>query len=443
MHRRRFLCCTAAIGAGLFTSLATPAANGQTLREGFVNPCRLGLPAELAQHELVRSAFEGIDLSRLVDVHAHLLGTGDSGSGCTVHADMQRLWRPTELLRRAAILNAACVAGDAPSIDRAYVERLRQLIEAFPAGARWWLYAFDHALDDRGAERPEWTTFHVPNEYAARIASEHPGRLQWVASVHPYREDAVERLDAARQAGAVACKWLPSAMNIALDDQRCRRVYDRLAGWKMPLIVHCGEERAVPGAGRDELGNPLLVRHPLRHGVRVVMAHAASLGSAADTDSGSRRRVPAFDLFERLMGESDAPGRLLGDLSALFQANRRPEVWQAVLRHEQWHERLLHGSDYPLPGLMPLFDLRALVRAGLLDAAAVPVLRRIREHNALLFDFVLKRQLRLGSVALPAAVFEGRALATTDATNATGPGSPRPATVPAARSSLRQDKTIS
>jgi mannonate dehydratase len=37
-------------------------------------------------------------------------------------------------------------------------------------------------------------------------------------------------------------------------------------------------------------------------------------------------------------------------------------------------------------------------------------LSRIREHNPLLFDFVLKRRLRLGSSRLPASLFEGLAL---------------------------------
>ena len=42
---------------------------------------------------------------------------------------------------------------------------------------------------------------------------------------------------------------------------------------------------------------------------------------------------------------------------------------------------------------MPLFSLNALVSQGLLDAKAVPVLRDLRQANALLFDFVLKRAI--------------------------------------------------
>jgi uncharacterized protein len=295
-------------------------------------------------------------------------------------------------------------------VDRAYLDNLQSLAGEFPAGARWWLFAFEQAHDDAGRARPDWSTFHVPNAYAAQVAQARPSRFQWVASVHPYREDALTALDAALAAGAVAVKWLPSAMNIHLRDRRCEPFYARLAARGVPLIVHCGEEKAVPGAGRDELGNPLLLRHALAHGVTVIAAHCASLGHAADTDRRSAPRRPAFDLFARLMDEPQGQGRLLGDVSAVFQVNRKPEVGRTLLQRRDWHPRLLHGSDHPLPGVMPLFSPRRLAQAGLLDDGDVETLDAIRVHNPLLFDFVQKRRLRWQGAVLPASVFEAGAL---------------------------------
>jgi uncharacterized protein len=408
MNRRHLLMgCCAALGAGLFTGLGVQAAG--PLR----NPCRGALPPELAGHEVVQAALQGLDAARLVDTHAHLLGTGDAGSGCSVHPSMHQWWHPGEVLRRKGILNAACVPGDAPSIDRAYVERLVSLAAEFPAGARWYLFAFEQAHDDRGLPDPDHTTFHVPDAYTAQVAQQHAARFDWVASIHPYRDDALQRLEAALAAGTRAVKWLPSAMNIDLRDPRCKPFCERLARSGRPLIVHCGEEKAVPGAGRDELGNPLHVRHVLAHGARVVMAHCGSLGHAIDEDRPSRPSVPAFDLFARLMDERAHGGRLLGDLSAVFQRNRTPEVWRTVLQRQDWHGRLLHGSDHPLPGVMPLFSLARLQRAGLLREGDVEPLTRVREHNPLLFDLVLKRRLRAGSAHFSAGVFEATALAST------------------------------
>lgn len=404
--RRHFLCCGAAVAAGLFSALVAP----NTAQAMLSNPCEEGgLPPALREHPLVARAWDGLDPTQLWDIHAHLLGTGDAGSGCRIHEQMTQWWHPLESLRRRVILDGACVPPEAPSVDRAYVQRLMQLTQDFPAGARWLLLAFDEAWDDQEPQaRPDWTTFHVPNVYAAEIAARRPHRFGWVASIHPYREDALQRLDAAIGTGALALKWLPSSMNIDLRAPRLRPFYARMAAARLPLIVHGGEEKAVPGAGRAELGNPLLVREPLSHGVRVIVAHAASLGSALDLDRQRPKVVPAFELFARLMDESAWRERLLGDVSALFQANRRPEVWQQVLARQDWHGRLLHGSDYPLPGVGPLYRLGALVRAGLLEAADVPVLEQVRGHNPLLFDLLLKRRVRWRGQGLDPAVFATR-----------------------------------
>lgn len=392
LTRRHLLCCGAALAAGLFS----------------MPPASAAPRSAAATHELVLSALDGLDACALWDVHAHLLGTGDAGSGCRVHPAMQQWWHPMEVLRRRVIVDAAGVAADAPSVDRAYVERLLALAADFPDGARWLLFAFDQAHDDRGRPREDWTTFHVPDAYAAAIAATHPRRFGWVASIHPYRDDALARLDPALAAGAQAVKWLPSAMNIDPRDARCRLFYDRLAAARLPLVVHCGEEKAVPGAHREAYGNPLLMRHPLERGVRVIVAHAATLGEAADLDRRSAPPASAFALFARLMDEPAWKDLLLADVSAVAQVNRSPSALRTLLRRGDWHARLLHGSDHPLPGVTALVSPLKLAVAGLLDTRDVAPLRQIRRHNPLLFDLVLKRRLRDGSARFASDVFETR-----------------------------------
>jgi hypothetical protein len=57
---------------------------------------------------------------------------------------------------------------------------------------------------------------------------------------------------------------------------------------------------------------------------------------------------------------------------------------------------------------MPVFSVDYLVSLKLLPESAAPVLREIRLHNPLLFDFVAKRNLRSSGKALSARVFETR-----------------------------------
>ena len=68
----------------------------------------------------------------------------------------------------------------------------------------------------------------------------------------------------------------------------------------------------------------------------------------------------------------------------------------------------MHGSDYPLPGILPLTSPSALAKAGLLPAEAVADLNQLREHNPLLYDFVLKRSLRWQGQGFAEKVFQTR-----------------------------------
>jgi uncharacterized protein len=92
----------------------------------------------------------------------------------------------------------------------------------------------------------------------------------------------------------------------------------------------------------------------------------------------------------------------------MTQVNRAGPHLARVIERTEWHPRLINGSDYPLPGVMPIFSVDYLVSLGLVAEKAAPVLKEIRLHNPLLFDFVLKRALRSGGKAFPASVFETR-----------------------------------
>ena len=406
LTRRQFLslCC------------AGPLAAAWTRAEAVDTECLRPLPPDLAQHELVQSAFDGLDAAQLWDVHAHLVGTGDSGSGAYVDPRTESWRHPVERVRRLVLMAASCVE-DAPAggVDRRYLERLNLLLTAFPPGFRMLLFAFDYTVDDDGRERPEQSTFHTPNEYAAAVAQAQPERFGWVASVHPYRADTQARLEAAVARGACAVKWLPSSMNIDPASARCDAFYARLAQLDLPLIVHCGEEVAAPGARQHAFNNPLRVRRPLEAGVRVIVAHAATLGGARDTDAlhagqpeEAAPRVRAFDLLARLLDDPRWVGRLYADISAVFQRNRELDVQRQLIARSDWHARLLHGSDYPLPGIGLIYRLERFVDAGWLDAHDAQTLNRLRPHNPLLFEFVLKRTLAVQGTQLATSVFETR-----------------------------------
>ena len=356
----------------------------------------------------MRAAWSGLRAEHVWDMHVHLFGNGRQEKGVHISAELDAGLSPIAQGRRRFFMNAGCVGEYDDGLDGRMVGRLTTLVDQLPPGAKVVVLAFDFPHDEAGRAMKERATFGITNDYARRIAAARPDRFEWMASIHPYREDAVEALTEARAGGARGVKWLPPSMGIDLASSRCRPFYAAMKKYDLPLLIHVGEEQAAPGAERHEFANPLLLRHPLEAGVRVIAAHCATLGESEDLDRGPMGKaphVPSLELFKRLMADRRYEGRLFGDIAAITQANR-PGAVSKILALDAWDGRLLNGSDYPLPGVIPLFSLKALVTEGVLAERLVPELMRLRHANALLFDFALKRSLRLGSRRFTEGTFE-------------------------------------
>ena len=405
MSRRRFLIVTGTAGLGL----ACLAVWRYWPEQGLLNPCLAALPHEVANHELVKTAWEGLDPARVWDCHAHLVGTGDSGSGIWLNPALDSVVHPVQFAQRLFFLNAGCAHNAPGRIDQSYIERMHNLLEGLRPGVKLMLFAFDFNHREDGTPDRDNSAFFVPNDYAREIARRHPQFFEWVASIHPYRRDCVEALERAAAEGARAVKWLPAAQGMDPASSLCDRFFEALAKLDLPLISHAGEERAVQGGNTQHYGNPLLLRRALDHSVRVVVAHCGSMGQDRDIDKGENGPyVDSFDLFARLMDDPVYGPKLHGDISAMTQLNRAGPALETVLMREDWHPRLLNGSDYPLPGVMPLFSVAYMVLLGLIPESAAPVLTEIRRHNPLLFDFVLKRHLSRKGRRFAKSVFETR-----------------------------------
>jgi len=404
MKRRTFL-----IGSG---AVALAGVGGALLlysrKQGLFQSCHTSLALEVAQDPAIDAAWDGIDAREVWDCHVHLVGVGDGESGIWVNPRMDSLLNPWEYVQKLFYLNAGC-AHDAPGrVDQTFVERMHNLVDGLRPGVKLMLLALDQYHTETGVVDRDRTGIYTPNAYAARLAREHPRYFEWICSVHPYREDCVDALEWAAQHGARAVKWLPAAQGIDPASPRCVRFYDALVRLGLPLLSHAGGEWAISTPGGDALGNPLKLRMPLERGVRVIVAHCATLGEDQDLDRGpSGPHVPSIELFARLMAEPQYESRLFGDISGITQVNRARHL-KTILEHKEWHPRLLNGSDYPLPGVMPLFSVNQLVDLEVIDPGLEPLLRAVREANPLLFDFLVKRNLRWRGQSLPASIFETR-----------------------------------
>ena len=266
--------------------------------------------------------------------------------------------------------------------------------------------SLDRAYRPDGSPADDATEFYVPNAYVVRLAEQYPDVFVPVMSVHSYRADAVAELEQWAAQGVRYVKWLPNGQGMDPADPRCDAFYDAMQRLGLVLLTHAGEERAVAAGDAQALGNPLRLRRALARGVKVIVAHCASMGRNADLDQPGRR-VANFQLFLRLMGEDRYRGRLFGDLSASTQVNRTPGPLVELLRRADLHGRLVNGSDYPLPAINCVIWTRKLARLGLIAAAERVPLNELYRGHPLLFDYVLKRLVRdpATGARFPAAVF--------------------------------------
>src|SRR5437660_8871625 len=202
-------------------------------------------------------------------------------------------------------------------------------------------------------------------------------------------------------------KWLPYDMRIDPADELCDPFYRKMRELNLVLLSHGGEEKAVEAQEDQRFGNPLLLRRALDHGVRVIIAHCAGLGDNEDLDCENRKRVPNFDLFLRLMSVPRYEGLLFADISAMTQYNRIGRPLTTILQREDLHERLVNGSDYPLPAVNFLIRTGALVQQGYITKDERACLNEIYEYHPLLIDFLSKRTMKLPGTqrSLPVGVF--------------------------------------
>ena len=350
--------------------------------------------------DLIKRSFEDIEPARLVDYHTHIAGLGNGTNGAFVNPKM-RTWRhPLHKIKFRIYLSAGAV-NDVERSDAQIVERLTRLIRNVEGHGRHRLLAFDKNY------RRDGTTNLAKTEFVFDLAAEHPNLFEPVISVSPYRQQALTELERGARRGARIVKWLPNAMGIDPADELCDPFYRKMRELNLVLLSHGGEEKAVEAQEDQRLGNPLLLRRALDHGVKVIIAHCAGLGDNEDLDCENRKRVPNFDLFLRLMSVPRYEGLLFADISAMTQYNRIGRPLTTILQREDLHERLVNGSDYPLPAVNFLIRTGALVQQGYITKDERAWLNEIYNYNPLLFDFVLKRTMKLPGTqrCLPAKVF--------------------------------------
>ena len=286
-------------------------------------------------------------MTPVIDVHTHLAGLGHGGTGCFID---ERKYQSLlyKLMRHKLGLYDAHKSW---RFDDLYRERLEKDVRSAidrKALSACVVFAHERIYDASGEACAGGQELYVPNEHAFAVCErpESRGLFLPAASVHPYRRDGLDEVHKWIERGAAALKWLPNSQGMDPRDKRCEKIFDLLAAKKVPLIAHTGGEHTVRII-RPDLGDPKTLIPALERGVTVIMAHCGTRSGFFDTNW-----MPAFCALARKYPNC------YGDNSA-FTTPGRARWMPRFLREEGVVEKLVHGSDYPVPPTA-WFSLRTL-----------------------------------------------------------------------------------
>jgi predicted TIM-barrel fold metal-dependent hydrolase len=195
----------------------------------------------------------------------------------------------------------------------------------------------DGVYDSAGKLDEGRTDFLVANDYLFEVVSAHRRFLAGV-SINPARRDSLDELERCSEKGAALVKVLPNAQGFDPAERRFAAFYKRLAGLGMPLLSHTGYEFSL-FAQDQSLGDPARLVPVLEEGVTVIAAHGCGsglfvAGKYFDTMLKLMQRYPNFYVDSSAL---TLPVRV----GTLFKLRQHPEI----------HQRLVFGTDYPLPCL--------------------------------------------------------------------------------------------
>lgn len=256
------------------------------------------------------------------------------------------------------------------NFDVLYVEWLLEQMRSSSLGAAL-ILAQDEVYDTTGRRMEGVGSFYVPNDYVLQLARDHKEFIPAV-SIHPARPDALDELERCLAQGAAAMKCLPNCHNIDCNDKRYRKFWERMASAGLPLLAHTGGEHTVPVIN-PAYANPEVLRQPLECGVKVIAAHCATKSGLTDPE-----------YFFTLLKMFEEHPNLYGDNSAFNVPLRGRHVRECLKPGVV--ERMIHGSDYPVPVNGLWAWLRGFVRWQDYRASA-------REKNVIERDYQLKRAM--------------------------------------------------
>ncbi len=322
----------------------------------------------LASQSLMPSETAACEPPLTLDIHVHLFGVGEGGTGCRIAQPIR------EGLQFRYVLALLRLQVPGQTIDARYEEVLAEQVRG--SGLSQVAILGQDAVYDRSGQ-PDWarTSFYVPNDYVFAVVARHSESMLACPSINPERADALQELACCHAKGARLLKIHPPTQGVNIADRKHAQFFRCCCELNMVVLVHTGHEHSAPVIDKH-LAAPSRLELALDQGCTVVACHAGT-GWITDTPDQLPEFVALLKRYPKLWGDTS----VLGTLGRVRDFGR-------LLEHEELvRSRLLHGSDFPFPASPAAFAAR-------LGAESARQLEQ--ETNLLKKDFALKEALGIG-----------------------------------------------
>jgi mannonate dehydratase len=300
----------------------------------------------------------------IVDCHTHVFCWGENPEEGYLSRKTQKAWLTRLVLRLTRIHREP---GNTLS------EKIRSRLLRQVAASRIdyaVVLAQDAVYRADGSRNDAETHFYVSNDYVLRLAEESPKIIPG-CSINPTRRDALEELERCHAAGCRLVKIHTAIQGVDPSLEQFEPFYRLAEELGVVLMFHTGYEHSCTVVSQ-QFTDPRRLQLALDCGCTVIAAHC---GTCALFD-----REDFFPRLVEMMGKNEY---LFGDTAVLAGIVRWSALKKLSLEADSLKDRILHGSDYPLPPSRLPF----LARIGLFPA---------ERKNPLDLDWRIKKSFPFG-----------------------------------------------
>lgn len=171
------------------------------------------------------------------------------------------------------------------------------------------------------------------NEEVLEVCKNNPEFL-YGANLNPYDKDIEEKFEQIISDKAVLIKIIPSYQRVDLSDEKCKKFFELLIKYNMPLLVHTGIEHSLKNP-YQELNNPEKTELAAKMGVKIICAHC-----------GSRIFLHEKSYFKEWENLTLKYDNVYGDISAMINPVGKFDL-DKIIKSPKLSSKVLFATDYP------------------------------------------------------------------------------------------------